>query len=147
MLSSALRHQRRRRQGGLHEAHIEKLHQQEAEKLSEKQYQKQLERERARQLLMEEVQMERGRQNELKDRAEDELKRGVAFDHEKIINEVKRLEDIEREREAAEVYASMRHQKDLLKQMDFKRHSSSKRPSKKQLIIVRLPLQSTKCNA
>lgn len=119
-----------------HEAHIEKLYQQEAEKLSEKQYQKQLERERARQLLMEEVQLERGRQNELKDRAEDELKHGVACDHEKIMNEVKRLEDIEREREAAEVYASMRHQKDLLKQMDFK-HAQQQQKAKQEAIDYR----------
>merc|ERR1712137_863872 len=76
---------------------------------------------------------ERGRQTELRDRAGDDLKREVACDHEKIMNEVKRLEDMEREREAAEVYASMRHQNDLLKQVDFKQ-AQQQQKAKQQAI-------------
>eukprot|EP00928_Gymnodinium_smaydae_P079241 TRINITY_DN63216_c0_g1_i1.p1 TRINITY_DN63216_c0_g1~~TRINITY_DN63216_c0_g1_i1.p1 ORF type:complete len:495 (+),score=163.62 TRINITY_DN63216_c0_g1_i1:95-1579(+) len=107
------------------EEELIRMQAEESERQWAKRYAQWEKEELARRALMKEVYSDRAEQVMMKQEMRSAVKNEVANERERILAEVKRLEEIEAERERGEALVAKRHQEELFRQMDFhqvKRH-------------------------
>eukprot|EP00437_Effrenium_voratum_P055934 CAMPEP_0181526836 /NCGR_PEP_ID=MMETSP1110-20121109/69693_1 /TAXON_ID=174948 /ORGANISM="Symbiodinium sp., Strain CCMP421" /LENGTH=282 /DNA_ID=CAMNT_0023657693 /DNA_START=1 /DNA_END=846 /DNA_ORIENTATION=- len=96
-----------------------RLQDEESERQWQKRYAQWEKEELARRSLMEEVYHDRAEQVKLKHQLREQVKTDIAKERGQIEEEMKRLEEIEKQREEGEKLVSLRHQEELFRQMDF----------------------------
>lgn len=101
------------------EEELLRLQDEESERQWQKRYAQWEKEELARRALMEEVYHDRAEQVKLKHQLREQVKSDIAKERGQIEQEMKRLEEIEKQREEGEKMVAMRHQEELFRQMDF----------------------------
>mmetsp|Transcript_60211 Transcript_60211/g.140737 ORF Transcript_60211/g.140737 Transcript_60211/m.140737 type:complete len:495 (-) Transcript_60211:140-1624(-) len=101
------------------EEELLRLQHEESERQWQKRYAQWEKEELARRSLMEEVYHDRAEQVKLKHQLREQVKTDIAKERGQIEEEMKRLEEIEKQREEGEKLVSLRHQEELFRQMDF----------------------------
>jgi len=101
------------------EEELIRLQHEESERQWAKRYEKWEKEELARRALMEEVYTDRAEQVRMKKGMREKLKQEIVRERDMIVNEVERLDGLDREREQAEKFVAHRHQEELFRQMDF----------------------------
>mmetsp|Transcript_54060 Transcript_54060/g.126914 ORF Transcript_54060/g.126914 Transcript_54060/m.126914 type:complete len:496 (+) Transcript_54060:88-1575(+) len=101
------------------EEELLRLQDEESERQWQKRYAQWEKEELARRSLMEEVYHDRAEQVKLKHQLREQVKTDIAKERGQIEEEMKRLEEIEKQREEGEKLVSLRHQEELFRQMDF----------------------------
>lgn len=109
------------------------LQRDESERQWQKRYAKWEKEELARRGLLKDVYEGRAEQVRFKQEVRDRLKSEVAGDYDKIMEESKRLDEIDAEKERAEGALRKRHQEELFRQMDFR---EAQRQKDKQLAAI-----------